>query len=66
MVTSPVFLLGKLNEQRSLVAYSLWGCNKSDIMDHARTYSNYKHVFPIWKKKEGSKVGFFGLFCALF
>ena len=38
MATTPVFLLGKSHEQRSLVGYSLWGHKESDKMsDLART-----------------------------
>ena len=31
-----VFLPGKFHEQRSLVAYSPWGCKKSDTTEHVR------------------------------
>ena len=32
MATTPVFLLGKFYEQRSLAGYSLWGHKESDMM----------------------------------
>ena len=34
---TPVFLPGKLCEQRSLVGYSPWGCKESDRTEHACT-----------------------------
>ena len=40
------------------MGYSLWGCKESDTSEHAHTYSSYKRVFPVWRKKEGSQVGF--------
>ena len=30
---TPVFLPGKFHEQRSLVAYSPWGCKESDMTE---------------------------------
>ena len=33
--STPVFLLGKSNEKRSLVGYSPWGCRKSYTTEHS-------------------------------
>ena len=35
MATTPVFLPGKSNGQRSLVGYSPWGHKESDTTEHA-------------------------------
>ena len=34
---TPVFLPGKAYEQRSLAGYSPWGCEESDMTEHAQT-----------------------------
>ena len=41
---TPVFLLGELNEQKSLVGYSLWDLKESD-MTEGRTLE----FFPFWQ-----------------
>ena len=41
---TPVFLLGELNEQSSLVGYSLWGLKETD-MTEGRTLE----FFPLWQ-----------------
>ena len=35
VATIPVFLPGKLHEQRSLVGYSPWGCIELHMTEHA-------------------------------
>ena len=35
---TPVFLLGKFYEQRSLVGFSLWGHQESDTIEQVNTY----------------------------
>ena len=33
---APIFLPGESHEQRSLAAYSLWGCKESDSIEHTQ------------------------------
>ena len=40
--TTPVFLPGESHRQRSLVGYSPWGCNHSDMTEHTGTSSRTK------------------------
>ena len=42
----PVFLLGKFPGQRSLVGYSLWGVEASDMtkLGHTHTHT-YRHTY---------------------
>ena len=41
--SSPVFLPGKFNGQRSLVCYHPWGCKESDTNGHTYIYT---HTHP--------------------
>ena len=41
---TPVFLLGELNEQRSLVGYSPWGLKESDMTEGLTL-----EFFPLWQ-----------------
>ena len=34
MASTPVFLLGKSHEQRSLVGYSLWAYKESEMIEY--------------------------------
>ena len=47
--SSPVFLPGKFNGQRSLVGYHPWGCKESDTNGHTyiytHTHTSYTHTF---------------------
>ena len=55
MLAAPVFLLGKLHGQRSLVGYTPWGHKKSDTTEHTQDknrhigccmrYSNFKKTY---------------------
>ena len=58
---TPVFLLGKSHEQRSLEGYSPWGCTESDMTEQLSTNiqmlfvgtKNYKvRKTVIYKKNE--------------
>ena len=44
--SSPVFLLGKSHEQRSLEGYSLWGGKESDATEHAHTHALNTYYSP--------------------
>ena len=37
---TPIFLPGKFHGQRSMAAYSLWGCKESDRTEHARAHTH--------------------------
>ena len=37
---APVFLPGKFHGQRSLVAYSPWGCKEQDMTEQLSTYTH--------------------------
>ena len=39
---TPVFLLGKFYEQRSLVGFSLWGHQESDTIEQVDTYTQLR------------------------
>ena len=42
--TTPIFLPGKSHGQRSLVAYSPWDCNESDMTEQLNTHTQGKQA----------------------
>ena len=51
VATTPVFLPGKFHGQRSLAAYSLWGCKELDTTEQLSTniflYVNMVHLLQL-------------------
>ena len=44
---TPVFLPGKFHEQRSLVGYSLWGCQESDMTEQLHIHIYFNCLYSI-------------------
>ena len=58
---TPVFLLGKLHGQRSLVGYSPWDCKELDMTEHTCVYARWTFIWhcPLgleWKLTFSSTV----------
>ena len=46
--TTPVYLPGKFHGQRSLVGYSLWGHEESDMTEHTSLSLSNNWLFIVW------------------
>ena len=47
---TPVFLPGDFHGQRSLMSYSLWGCNESDMTERLTHTSSIHNLLHVWCK----------------